>query len=167
VSRCPRTHGGRRRCPMTVGAHRRLFHGRHGRACRRCVCGLSGAAVRACVSSVRPRCGGTGRAGRGPGRGKRPERAATSVTPPCLTWLANAVTTHAEPPVPRQLAEEQSPCRIRATTCAASCCDGRAQIIRSALCECRTPTPQTSRERGYSRTSFWWKYLVRCFRGGD
>src|ERR1700722_13668038 len=28
VSRCPRTHGGRGLCPGTVGAHRRLFHGR-------------------------------------------------------------------------------------------------------------------------------------------
>jgi hypothetical protein len=28
VSRCPRTYGGRVWCPVTVGAHRRLFHGR-------------------------------------------------------------------------------------------------------------------------------------------
>ena len=28
MSRCPRTHGGRDPCPGTVGAHRRLFHGR-------------------------------------------------------------------------------------------------------------------------------------------
>jgi len=28
VSRCPRTYGGRDWCPVTVGAHRRLFHGR-------------------------------------------------------------------------------------------------------------------------------------------
>jgi hypothetical protein len=28
VSRCPRTHGGRDLGPATVGAHRRLFHGR-------------------------------------------------------------------------------------------------------------------------------------------
>ena len=28
VSRCPRTHSGRDSCPITVGAHRRLFHGR-------------------------------------------------------------------------------------------------------------------------------------------
>jgi hypothetical protein len=28
VSRCPRTHGGRDSSPITVGAHRRLFHGR-------------------------------------------------------------------------------------------------------------------------------------------
>jgi hypothetical protein len=28
VSRCPRTHSGRDSCPGTVGAHRRLFHGR-------------------------------------------------------------------------------------------------------------------------------------------
>ena len=28
VSRCPRTHSGRDWCPKTVGAHRRLFHGR-------------------------------------------------------------------------------------------------------------------------------------------
>jgi hypothetical protein len=28
VSRCPRTHGERVLCPGTVGAHRRLFHGR-------------------------------------------------------------------------------------------------------------------------------------------
>jgi hypothetical protein len=28
VLRCPRTHGGRDSCPRTVGAHRRLFHGR-------------------------------------------------------------------------------------------------------------------------------------------
>jgi hypothetical protein len=28
VPRCPRTHGGRDLCPGTVGAHRRLFHGR-------------------------------------------------------------------------------------------------------------------------------------------
>ena len=28
VSRCPRTYGGRDSCPITVGAHRRLFHGR-------------------------------------------------------------------------------------------------------------------------------------------
>src|SRR5271163_3983391 len=34
VSRCPRTHSGRDSCPITVGAHRRLFHGgpRTGRA---------------------------------------------------------------------------------------------------------------------------------------
>src|SRR5579871_5643567 len=28
VSRCPRTHSGRDSCLITVGAHRRLFHGR-------------------------------------------------------------------------------------------------------------------------------------------
>jgi hypothetical protein len=28
VSRCPRTYSGRDSCPITVGAHRRLFHGR-------------------------------------------------------------------------------------------------------------------------------------------
>src|SRR6267154_4797312 len=28
VLRCPRTHSGRDSCPVTVGAHRRLFHGR-------------------------------------------------------------------------------------------------------------------------------------------
>src|SRR5450756_501134 len=28
VSRCPRTYSGRDLCPRTVGAHRRLFHGR-------------------------------------------------------------------------------------------------------------------------------------------
>jgi hypothetical protein len=28
VSRCPRTHSGRDWWPVTVGAHRRLFHGR-------------------------------------------------------------------------------------------------------------------------------------------
>ena len=34
VSRCPRTYSGRDSCPITVGAHRRLFHGqpRTGRA---------------------------------------------------------------------------------------------------------------------------------------
>src|SRR6266568_5504876 len=28
VSRCPRTHSGRDSCPITVGVHHRLFHGR-------------------------------------------------------------------------------------------------------------------------------------------
>jgi len=28
MSRCPRTYSGRDWCPRTVGAHRRLFHGR-------------------------------------------------------------------------------------------------------------------------------------------
>ena len=63
VSRCPRTYSGRRRCPGTVGAHRRLFHGRPrtGRASgvfrldRRRLVGLVGAsaiALMACRPSA-------------------------------------------------------------------------------------------------------------------
>jgi hypothetical protein len=76
VSRCPRTHGGRDLCPGAVGAHRRLFYGRYGRAAPAACFGLTCAA----------KSGDRGRLG------SRRGRAGSSATVPDVVCLCRLET---------------------------------------------------------------------------